>query len=385
MRSTVAIVVSLPLALGQAIPGTGENGEMGGIFGMGVTVQVPPGLQSIMSGLSNLFGGGAKGSGGAPPKGSSAPKSSGGSLMGSFDPASLVPKGPEYPTGKTSLADYYNGGSGPYPAHFVTEPSLANHTIYAPKVPPPQNVKMPVLIWGNGGCMSTGTPYGAFLAEVASYGYLAIANGPPGGSPPGLDLPASAERVLPGPNGEVLYTKEAAAGNGIAKVKDMLDAMDWVTKGNAKKYGNIDTETFITAGSSCGGLEAYSAAYKNPKVKLIGIYNSGVINPQKVPLLKELTAAVVYIQGGPIDVGYTNSERDYESLPPSLPAYKASLNSGHMGTFFTKNGGKYGKVSVALLEWMFRNNQTGKAMWTEPASPGSMVSEGWNVTYKNFK
>jgi hypothetical protein len=304
MRSTLAVVTVtiLPTAFGQAIPGTGENGEMGGLFGMGIPMQMPAGLSGLGSALSGLFGGGsAKGAGGAP-------KSSGGSggLVGSFDPASLVPKGPEYPTTKTTLAEFYNGGSGKYPAHFLTEPSLGNHTIYAPKTPPPANVKMPVLIWGNGGCTSSGTPYGAFLTEVASHGYLAIANGPPGGSPPLLDIPASAGGVLPGPNGEVIFDKTAAKGNGQSKVKDMLDAIDWVVKGNAQKFGNIDIDSFITAGSSCGGLEAYSAAYHNPRVKLIGVYNSGILTPAKVPLLRELNSSVVYIQGGPLDIGYEN-------------------------------------------------------------------------------
>jgi hypothetical protein len=71
-------------------------------------------------------------------------------------------------------------------------------------------------------------------------------------------------------------------------------------------------------------------------------------------------------------------------LPQGLPAFKASLNLGHMGIFFTKQGGKYGKASVALFEWVFRGNQQGKAMWTDPKSPGSMVAEGWNVTHKHF-
>jgi hypothetical protein len=61
---------------------------------------------------------------------------------------------------------------------------------------------------------------------------------------------------------------------------------------------------------------------------------------------------------------------------------KASLDSGHMGTFFGKHGGKYGTASVALFEWMFRNNATAKAMWTDPQSPGSLISQKWNVTMK---
>jgi len=54
------------------------------------------------------------------------------------------------------------------------------------------------------------------------------------------------------------------------------------------------------------------------------------------------------------------------------------------GTFFAKNGGKYGEVSVALFNWVFRGDIAGKAMWTDPNSSGSMASKGWNVTYRNF-
>ena len=123
------------------------------------------GILGSLGGLIGTAGKGGVGKGGL------------GSLMGSIDITKLIPTGPEYPAGKISLADYDDGGSGPYPAKLLTEPTLPKHTIYAPKNPPPKNVKMPVLIWGNGGCTSSGTPYGAFLNNIASHGYLAIANG----------------------------------------------------------------------------------------------------------------------------------------------------------------------------------------------------------------
>jgi hypothetical protein len=55
-----------------------------------------------------------------------------------------------------------------------------------------------------------------------------------------------------------------------------------------------------------------------------------------------------------------------------------------MGTFFGKNGGKYGKASVALFEWFFRGDAKGKAMWTDPKSPGSLVSQNWNISIKGY-
>jgi hypothetical protein len=42
-----------------------------------------------------------------------------------------------------------SGGSGPYKAAYQADPSLPQHTIYAPKQPP-QNVSLPILVWGEG-------------------------------------------------------------------------------------------------------------------------------------------------------------------------------------------------------------------------------------------
>lgn len=44
-----------------------------------------------------------------------------------------------------------DGGSGPYNAWYTTDAGLPKHTIFAPKVAPPAGVKMPVIVWGNGG------------------------------------------------------------------------------------------------------------------------------------------------------------------------------------------------------------------------------------------
>ncbi len=46
-------------------------------------------------------------------------------------------------------------GSGPYKAHYYEEPSLPKHVFYAPISQPP-GLKLPVLIWGNGGCSGNG-------------------------------------------------------------------------------------------------------------------------------------------------------------------------------------------------------------------------------------
>jgi hypothetical protein len=96
-------LVATVLAQDKPLPAKGDNGVMGGIFGMGGSMSAPKG------GLGSL---GAKGS--------EAPK-----------------PGPRNT----------NGGSGPYKAVYKADPSLPKHTIYAP-ITPPKDLKLPVIVWG---------------------------------------------------------------------------------------------------------------------------------------------------------------------------------------------------------------------------------------------
>jgi len=222
------------------------------------------------------------------------------------------------------------GGSGAYPARWFAEPDLPNHTVYAP-ANPPANLIMPAIVWGNGFCLNIGTSYHPFLQELASHGYLIIASGPP--------LPNLAQRFP-----ITLQSKSI----------QLTQAIDFIHSGRAAKYGSIDTSHLAAAGQSCGGQEAYSASYHDPRVTLTMLFNSGVFIPARRYLLHELTAPVAYFVGGEIDLGHDVSLADYAVLPAGLPALWASLDTGHAGTYFAKNGGKDAQAAVAFLEWMFR-------------------------------
>ena len=72
------------------------------------------------------------------------------------------------------------GGSGPYKAIMMEEPTLATHTIFRPQdisVFGKDNL-LPVLVWGNGGCANSPSGHVNFLNEVASQGFLIVAIGP---------------------------------------------------------------------------------------------------------------------------------------------------------------------------------------------------------------
>ena len=164
-------------------------------------------------------------------------------------------------------------GQGPFgPGRWKTDNSLRDHTIYYPTKIPRIN-KIPVLIWGNGGCNNVGTSNSALLQQVASYGFLAIAEGAPN-------------------------------GGGSSNSSTMNQAIEWVVKNAGRGvYANVDATQIMAAGFSCGGLEAIDVIW-NKNVDTIGVISSG--------LLSNYTAAqawrkpVLFVLGGSNDTAYPN-------------------------------------------------------------------------------
>ena len=78
-----------------------------------------------------------------------------------------------------------NPPTGPNQVVIEQDPGLATHTIYRPA-----NLtaaKYPLLVWGEGGCAKNGLTFPEYLSEIASYGFVIVADGPPvqGGGGPG--------------------------------------------------------------------------------------------------------------------------------------------------------------------------------------------------------
>lgn len=162
-----------------------------------------------------------------------------------------LPKGSETPA--VDLFDDGSEGTGKYPAHNVQDGPTARYTVYAPKTPPPSDVKLPVLVYAT--CGGAGTSYKNLLTEVASHGYLVIAAGPPMpkfGGKPGGGMPV-AGAATGAPAAQSPYTA--------TDVGNMKFAIDWVMEGKAAKYGNVDTTHIATGGLSCGGLSVRRPSY----------------------------------------------------------------------------------------------------------------------------
>jgi dienelactone hydrolase len=132
---------------------------------------------------------------------------------------------------------------------------------------------MPVLVWGNGACSTDGRSNSALLQNIASYGFLAIAEG--------------------GPN-----------GGGSSNAQTMRQAIDWVTQNAGKgAYANVDASKIMAAGFSCGGVEAMDNIWDS-RVDTVGVISSGLLSNQTAA--KAWRKPVLFVLGGSGDIAYQN-------------------------------------------------------------------------------
>jgi dienelactone hydrolase len=135
------------------------------------------------------------------------------------------------------------------------------------------SLKLPVLVWGNGGCGGDGASNSKFLGQVASYGYLAIASGSPG-------------------------------GGGSTTSALMKQSIDYITRvAGTGRYANVDAAKIMAAGFSCGGVEAMDMSW-DPRVATIGVFSSGLLT--NYTAASKFTKPLLYVMGGSGDVAYPN-------------------------------------------------------------------------------
>ncbi|MFF5179718.1 cellulose binding domain-containing protein [Micromonospora sp. NPDC000316] len=244
------------------------------------------------------------------------------------------------------------GGSGPYPADYETSATLANHTIFRPQTLPSE--RLPIVVWGNGACSANGLSQGNFLREIASHGFLAIANGAPNGS-------------------------------GSTNSQMLTQSIDWAVAENSRQgskyYNKIDTSKVAVAGFSCGGLEAYAVS-GDPRVTTTGIFSSGLLNDADDYQLRRLTKPIAYFVGGPSDIAYPNAMDDWGKLPSGLPAFMGNLNVGHGGTYDQTNGGEFGRVAVLYFKWRLKGDTTAGGNFV--GANCGLCRTQWTVQQKNL-
>jgi hypothetical protein len=229
--------------------------------------------------------------------------------------------------------------TGPYKVTIEIDPGLPTQTEYRPELK--GDIKYPIVAWGEGGCVNNSLIMVQFLYDVASNGFLIVADGTDNATP----------------------TPQTASG-------DMQKAaITWAIKENERPcsqyYHKLDTTKVAAMGQSCGGLMTYYAA-GDPRLTTIVIWNSGLFAVDQA-VYDSLHLPMAYFLGGTTDIAYANGDRDYNNISPTakFPIFYGNLDVGHNGTYNQDNGGEFARVGEAWLRWQLMGDQgaTGKEMF----------------------
>ena len=264
-------------------------------------------------------------------------------------------------------------GTGAFPA--VTEylAVIPDHTIYRPAVLP--KAKVPIVLWGNGGCRDNSLSAAAFLREVSSHGYFIVVPGPPRTEVRPAPPPGGATSSLPPATAPDRETQLARRGPDATSPEQVIAGLDWAIAQNANPqspfYRRLDPSRVAMMGHSCGGLQTIRVS-ADPRIKASVMFNSGVFNVATAGRsalsvtkdeLDRLHAPIAYIIGGPSDIAWPQAIDDAARIV-DVPVFFGHSNVGHGGTFWSApNGGEYAQIAVNWLDFHLKGKAAAGSMF----------------------
>jgi hypothetical protein len=329
-----------------------------------------------------------------------------------------------------TVVNYQQTGTpptGPFAVVVEHDPGLATHTIWRPK--DLANRKYGVLVWGQGGCAKDGSLFPEFQNEIASYGFIIVADGPPlfrppraGGPGPGAGGPGAGGPGAGAPPGGAPRAGAPGAGPGGPGAggpgagapraggpggaprgggpgggtmgdggKALIQAIDWIEKESkdpkSRFYNKVNTQKVAAMGMSCGGIMSWGAS-GDPRVSTVGIWNSGSTSEEeRKGYYAKAHGSVIIITGGESDIAYANGKADFESMPAKNPVFYGVYPSvGHGGTYGQDNGGPFGKVAVPWLKWQLDGDTSAKGKgYFVGDSCVPCKDSSWQIQSKNLK
>ncbi len=239
--------------------------------------------------------------------------------------------------------------AGPYKV--TSEPAFGapGHVVFRPADLSafPRKDTLPLMVWGNGGCAINSARYAGFFTTIASHGFLVMSTVP-----------------------------EPGAARRQQNADDMRAEIEWAAKENARDgsplKGRIAMDKVAAMGQSCGGFLSVALG-TDPRVKTIGVFNSGVQKaaagapPSPFPTsdaLPKLHGPVLLINGAERDFMTPTSLATYEMID-HLPAfYGARHGAGHTATVDHPGGGEYANVASNWLLWTLKNDKKAGKMFS---------------------
>ena len=217
------------------------------------------------------------------------------------------------------------------------------------------------------GCAIDSTRYSGFLTTIASHGFLVL----------GTAAQEGAAR------------RQATADN-------LRAAIDWAEKENARTgsplKGKIAMDKVAVMGQSCGGFLSVALG-ADPRVKTIGVFNSGVQKatpgapPSPFPTsdaLPKLHGPVLLINGHEPDFMMAQSAATFDMINHVPAFYGARHNASHTATVFHPGGGEFANVASNWLSWTFKGDKkAGKMFAGKDCS--LCTNSNWDVKSKGIK
>lgn len=306
-------------------------------------------------------------------------------------PSTITAQTPVQP----EIVNYVQRGappSGPLSVVIEHDSKLTTHTIYRPATLGP--AKHGVLVWGEGACVKNGLTFPEFLSQIASYGFVVLADGPPVMPAARAAGPGGAPVTNGAPRGQGAPAAPAGARGGApltinADGTPLTAAIDWLAQQasdrSSRFYQKVDTSRVAAMGMSCGGLMAYNVS-ADPRVATVGIWNSGLLQPD-AKIFAGLHSPVIIMTGGETDIAYANGKRDFETMPARVPVFYGVYPSvGHGGTYNEDNGGAFGTAAVAWLKWQLMNDTgaTGRGYFVGDGC-GLCANAQWKIVSRSLR
>jgi hypothetical protein len=265
----------------------------------------------------------------------------------------------------------------PGPYQVVSEPAFGapGLQVYRPAALDafPKKDTLPVMVWGNGGCAIDSAHFSGFLTTVASHGALVVGTVP----------------------------REGAAGQR-ETADDMRAAIDWAGKENVRAgsplNGKIAVGEVAVMGTSCGGFLSIALG-ADPRVKSIGVFNSGVQTPPagqaaapgrggpsvqpSADALPKLHGSVLLLNGGEPDFLMGASAATFEAINHVPAFYGSRHNAGHSATYFHPGGGEFANVASNWLLWTFKGDKEAGKMFVGN-NCGLCTNSNWDVKSKGI-
>jgi hypothetical protein len=257
---------------------------------------------------------------------------------------------------------------GPYKVTSEAAFGSPAHHVYRPEALEafPKKDSLPVMVWGNGGCAIDSTRYGGFLTTIASHGYVVLGTVP-----------------------------QEGAARRQETADDVRAAIDWATKENARAEsplkGKIALDKVAVMGQSCGGFLSIQLG-ADPRVKTIGVFNSGVQEGKSgaapggqptADALTKLHGPVLLINGEP-DFMLAASSGTFDKIDNLPTFYGARHNAGHTATVFHPGGGEFANVASNWLNWTFKGDKQAGQMFVGK-NCSLCTNSNWDVKSKGIK